>query len=213
MPDLGGACAGGCGGGSLLDNTTQVSSHEMGEAITDAAVGVNNLAWYDDANGEIGDICNGQPGTAAGHAIQLLWSNSQNACVAGPAGAGSAATSAPSANGATPSSDGACGGEQEPNDAIEYADGLGGCITGSLAFRGDIDSSAFTVAPGASYHVSLEAGGDATLRLYKQTTHGWRRVAGSGNDLSLVTSTGGTYVARVSSPTHATQGYTIRFSE
>src|SRR5262249_1952098 len=52
LPDLGGACAGGCGSGSLFQSNTQVSSHEMIEAVTDPAVGVNTLSWYDDTNGE-----------------------------------------------------------------------------------------------------------------------------------------------------------------
>jgi hypothetical protein len=82
MPDQGGSCAGGCGGDpSLFNNTTSVSSHELVEATTDADVGNNDLAWYDDANGEIGDICNAQQGTAAGFVVQKEWSNQANACI------------------------------------------------------------------------------------------------------------------------------------
>ena len=72
IPDQGGACAGGCGNDpSPFNNTTSVSSHEMIEAITDAAVGLatgnaSPLAWYDQTNGEIGDICNAQQGTIVG---------------------------------------------------------------------------------------------------------------------------------------------------
>ena len=63
-----------------------VSSHEMIEAVTDAAVGLAQsygppLAWYDQTNGEIGDICNGQQGTINGFYVQKEWSNSQNACI------------------------------------------------------------------------------------------------------------------------------------
>ncbi len=94
MPDLGGACAGGCGTGALLDNETMVSSHEMGEAITDAAVGLTldangnitnfapPLAWFDQNGGEVGDLCNQQTATVAGHVVQTLWSNATNACIA-----------------------------------------------------------------------------------------------------------------------------------
>jgi hypothetical protein len=58
MPDLGGACAGGCGSASsYLANLTSVSSHEMIEAVTDPEVGLNTLSWYNDNQGEIGDIC------------------------------------------------------------------------------------------------------------------------------------------------------------
>ena len=82
IPDLGGACAGGCGAGTLLQSTTEVSSHEMIEAVTDPAVGINVLGWYDDAQGEIGDICNGQAGDVSGYQVQLEWSNKNGACIA-----------------------------------------------------------------------------------------------------------------------------------
>jgi hypothetical protein len=86
MPDQGGACDGGCGTATKLeDNTTMVSSHELVEATTDADVGNNNLAWYDDTNGEIGDICVGTLGTvttAAGTlTVQNEWSNAKGACI------------------------------------------------------------------------------------------------------------------------------------
>ena len=82
IPDQGGSCAGGCGGDpSLFNNTTSVSSHELVEATTDADVGQNNLAWYDDNNGEIGDICNAEQGTVAGYTVQKEWSNQQGACI------------------------------------------------------------------------------------------------------------------------------------
>jgi hypothetical protein len=60
------------------------------EAMTDADVGIATtfaapLAWYDQTNGEIGDICNGQQGsyTANGttYTIQLEFSNSASNCV------------------------------------------------------------------------------------------------------------------------------------
>jgi len=87
VPDLGGACASVCGSGSQFDNTTAASSHEMIEAVTDAAVGLATtygppLAWYDQANGEIGDICVGQDASVAGYNVQTEWSNSRNKCVA-----------------------------------------------------------------------------------------------------------------------------------
>jgi hypothetical protein len=64
MPDQGGSCAGGCGPDpSTFNNLTSVSSHELIESVTDAAVGLATvvgppLAWYDQTNGEIGDIFN-----------------------------------------------------------------------------------------------------------------------------------------------------------
>jgi hypothetical protein len=83
IPDIGsGGCESGCGSsGSTLNNTTSVSSHEMIETNTDPGVGQNDIGWYDDTNGEIGDICNAQLGSANGWTVQLEWSNAQKACV------------------------------------------------------------------------------------------------------------------------------------
>ncbi|KAJ3014125.1 UNVERIFIED_CONTAM: hypothetical protein HDU68_000412 [Siphonaria sp. JEL0065] len=94
MPDQGGACAGGCGSNSKpVNNMFSVASHELAEAVTDAGVGLatdyaSPLAWYDKTNGENGDICNAQQGTTIGgdgvsYTIQKIWSNADNACVAG----------------------------------------------------------------------------------------------------------------------------------
>jgi hypothetical protein len=80
-------CNTGCGTGTTLDKTTQVASHELIEAVTDAAVGVANdiappLAWYDRANGETGDICVGQSTRVGSFSVQLQWSNAQSRCAA-----------------------------------------------------------------------------------------------------------------------------------
>jgi hypothetical protein len=94
MPDLvDTACSQGCGYGAAQDNTTSVASHEMIETITDAAVGlapdgppVAPMAWYNDPQGEIGDICNARQGRVGNFTVQLQWSNRQNKCVlSGPA--------------------------------------------------------------------------------------------------------------------------------
>jgi hypothetical protein len=79
LPNIDDSC-GGCVGGDFA-NTALPSSHELIEAVTDADVGQNDLAWYDDDNGEIGDICAWQAGTAAGLPVQLEWSNQANACI------------------------------------------------------------------------------------------------------------------------------------
>jgi len=63
-------CALGCGSGSAFQNLCISASHEIGEGITDAEVGLAfdfapPLAWYDsgaNSRGEIGDMC--QPRTA-----------------------------------------------------------------------------------------------------------------------------------------------------
>ena len=83
MPDLSsGGCEQGCGFNTKpLDNLYSVSTHELVEAMTDAAVGDDNLAWYDDNNGEIGDICYMFPdGKARGYSVQTEWSNQDRGC-------------------------------------------------------------------------------------------------------------------------------------
>jgi hypothetical protein len=71
-------CAGCTGGLAALDALTSTSSHELCEAITDAIPG---QGWYDDANGEIGDICAWKTKKLGAYTIQLEWSNRQNSCV------------------------------------------------------------------------------------------------------------------------------------
>ncbi len=85
------------GGLTQFDVTTEVSSHELIEATTDSAVGLATtigapLAWYDQTNGEIGDICAWQNASLDGYNIQLEWSNSQNNCIATGSGGGDGGT-------------------------------------------------------------------------------------------------------------------------
>jgi hypothetical protein len=72
----------GCGGctGVLapFDALTSTSSHELCEAITDPVPG---QSWYDDVNGEIGDICAWKTKKVGQYTVQLEWSNQANACV------------------------------------------------------------------------------------------------------------------------------------
>jgi len=90
MPDMdAGKCNQGCGPAGF-DSFTDVSSHELIEAITDS-----ENAWYDDGApdvpngnncGEIGDIC-AVGGTAegamvAGYFVQNEWSNKNKKCIA-----------------------------------------------------------------------------------------------------------------------------------
>ncbi len=70
--------------GTLLsdfDALTSVASHEVAEAVTDPVPG---SGWYDDQQGEIGDICAWQLAAPDGYTVQQLWSNRHEACV-GPA--------------------------------------------------------------------------------------------------------------------------------
>lgn len=66
------------GGLALLDVMTSTSSHELCEAITDPVPG---QGWYDDANGEIGDICAWQTKQLGQYVVQLEWSNAAGSCV------------------------------------------------------------------------------------------------------------------------------------
>lgn len=83
-PDSG--CDVGCGiSTNPAENLNAVASHELGEAITDPAAGVNP-AWYDSIQGEIGDMCQGHQGTFIGtdgvtYGVQALLSNALGSCV------------------------------------------------------------------------------------------------------------------------------------
>ena len=70
-------CAGCLGSLADLDALTSTSSHELCEAITDPIPG---QGWYDDNNGEIGDICAWQTKRLGNYQVQLEWSNKNGAC-------------------------------------------------------------------------------------------------------------------------------------
>ncbi|MCU1268925.1 MAG: hemagglutinin protein [Acidobacteriaceae bacterium] len=70
-------CAGCLGGMTNLDALTSTSSHEFCEAITDPVPG---QGWYDDAHGEIGDICAWQTKKLGNYTVQLEWSNQGASC-------------------------------------------------------------------------------------------------------------------------------------
>ncbi len=71
-------CAGCLADLAPLDALTSVCSHELAEAITDPVPGAG---WYDDANGEIGDMCAWQNKRLGDYLVQKLWSNEAGACV------------------------------------------------------------------------------------------------------------------------------------
>jgi hypothetical protein len=70
-------CSGCTGGLSVLDALTSTTSHELCEAITDPVPG---QGWYDDNNGEIGDICAWKTRKLGNYTIQLEWSNEAGSC-------------------------------------------------------------------------------------------------------------------------------------
>ena len=63
-----------------FDTLTEVSSHELCEAITDPDL---TTGWNDDRLkfGEIGDICNGRATLLGGYYVQTEWSNREQACL------------------------------------------------------------------------------------------------------------------------------------
>ena len=72
------SCSGCLGGLQTFDALTGTSSHELCEAITDPVPG---SGWYDDTNGEIGDICAWSFKQILAYTVQLEWSNQQHKCV------------------------------------------------------------------------------------------------------------------------------------
>jgi hypothetical protein len=71
-------CAGCLGTNDAFNALTGTASHEISEAITDPIPG---SGWYDDANGEIGDICAWQFRQDGGYSVQLEWSNKSSSCI------------------------------------------------------------------------------------------------------------------------------------
>ncbi len=71
-------CSGCTSGLAVFDALTSTSSHELCEAITDPIPG---QGWYDDNNGEIGDICAWTTKKVGRYTVQLEWSNAAGKCV------------------------------------------------------------------------------------------------------------------------------------
>jgi hypothetical protein len=71
-------CTGCVGALTVLDAITSTTSHELCEAITDPIPG---QGWYDDNNGEIGDICSWQTKQLGAYSVQLEWSNKAGRCI------------------------------------------------------------------------------------------------------------------------------------
>lgn len=71
-------CSGCTGGLSAFNAVTSIATHELCEAITDPVPG---QGWYDDQNGEIGDICAWQTRQLGDYTVQLEWSNRANQCL------------------------------------------------------------------------------------------------------------------------------------
>lgn len=189
-PDMqaGSGCDVGCGSAATsFGNYTSVASHELVEMITDPEVGLATtyappLAWYDQTNGEIGDICNAQQGTYTGcdgqaYTIQLEFSNAQANCIGFPAptcGPDFNIAAAPATLSIVPGASG--------SSAISTT-ALGGAGTVALAVTGAPAGVTAALSP-----TSVAAGGSSTLNVTVATT------AAAGNYPLTVTGTEGTKV-------------------
>lgn len=71
-------CSGCSSNLSNFDALTVTASHELCEAITDPIPGEG---WYDNQNGEIGDICAWQTKKIGQYTVQKEWSNKSGRCV------------------------------------------------------------------------------------------------------------------------------------
>jgi hypothetical protein len=95
MPDLGGACAGGCGSNaSQFDDLTAVTAHELIEAVTDPFPTPGDKpaypqAWNDNQGNEVADLCTEQDTAVTAssgrkYILQQIWDNTTNSCQLGP---------------------------------------------------------------------------------------------------------------------------------
>lgn len=95
QPDLGGACAMGCGvANSMFENMTVITAHELTEAVTDPAVEGSAdfgppIGWVTNEGMEIGDLCaseltsvTGRNGTT--YRLQQAFDNTIRRCNKGP---------------------------------------------------------------------------------------------------------------------------------
>lgn len=71
-------CSGCSSNFSTFEALTVTASHELCEAITDPVPG---QGWYDNQNGEIGDICAWQTKKIGQYTVQKEWSNKSGKCV------------------------------------------------------------------------------------------------------------------------------------
>jgi hypothetical protein len=154
----------------------------MIEAVTDAAVGLatgnsSPLGWYDQANGEIGDICNAEQGQVAGYTVQKEWSNSQGACIltnpnattgassgsTGTSGSGTTTSGGTTSSGSTSSGSTGSSGSSGSTGSTALQNGVP--VTGLSAATNAQKTFTFAVPAGATnLNIAISGGtGDADL--------------------------------------------------
>jgi hypothetical protein len=205
-----GLCStGGCGNAGVFGNYTSVTSHELVEAMTDAFVGIATtfappLAWYDQVNGEIGDICNGQQAsyTANGTAytIQLEFSNAANNCVTfpPPAGPNFSITASPASQAVT------AGAGTSYTATVTASGGFSGVVNFSVSGLPSGASASFNPA-------SVTGSGSSSMSVTTSTSTpaGTYTLTITGTSGSLVHST---TVTLVVNPVGGTPDFTISVS-
>lgn len=186
MPDLtSGGCEAGCGTSGEAANTESASSHELIEAVTDAEVGVATmvgppLAWYDQSQGEIGDICNGQQGPMPGnpgYTVQKEWSNKAGACITDNGGGGGGDTTPPTVNLTSPADGTAVSGvvnvgaeASDPDDAVASVE-----FFANGKSIGVVNAAPFTVP----WNSKSVADGNVAITATARDTHGNAATSGT----------------------------------
>jgi hypothetical protein len=205
-PDMqaGSGCATGCGSSTTFNNYTSVASHELVEMITDAEVGIAGpiaapLAWYDSANGEIGDICNAQQSSFAAcdgqsYVYQNEFSNSQNNCI-GNVTQSCGTTSNDFSVSASPSSVSVTAGGST-SSTIATATTSGSAQTVSLTVSGQpagvtASLSPTSVSSGSSSALSISTTTGAAAGTYTLTVTGTATSGSHSATVTLTVSSGG----------------------
>ena len=165
-PDLTGQA--GCGNGTDFQNTTSVASHEMIEAVTDGEVGLATtnappLAWYDQTNGEIGDICNAEQGTITGgdgvsYTVQKEFSNVADDCIVSRGAVGNDFSMSVNPGSLAIAQNGT------GRTTINTATTSGSAQTVSLGVSGVPSGASASFSPG-----SITSGGSSTLTIHAGT--------------------------------------------
>ncbi len=135
----------------------------MIETVTDCEVGLATtnappLAWYDNTNGEIGDICNAQQGSIAGgdgqtYVVQTEFSNADNNCIVSRNVTVTNDFSLSAANGSLTVSSGSSG-----TDGISTAITSGNAESISLSASGQPSGVTVSFSP-----ASVSSGGSSTM--------------------------------------------------
>lgn len=158
-----------------LDNQTDVVSHEFSETINDPLVAEASsfdapLAWYDpdpNTGGEVADICEGPDEQASNGpwTVQKIWSNLDNACVAGES-----AFAAPTASFLSPST--GTLGAPVTFDASSSSDPSGDHASATCSSGTGCSGDSYAVSSGiAGYQWNWGDGGPTTVTSTAAASH------------------------------------------